>query len=451
MPQHQVACKDEQISCLKAVVNDAEAGEAQALLRDQLAKAQRQQRQAEARAAAQVAQLRAALARATAQLKAAGLAPDGGAAAAAAAMPPPPPRSGGGTDQGCKPALIGDRRPAALPPVREPRRSSPDAAVMPMTPLSPGRCAQLPSAYSWDACSDHDAPAGGSGGGGMPAMLHLLPEPCTSPVQTRKGALRQQEDEEGEAEEEAPLCSPRSDLSGPSAADAGGEPEPEPEFEDGGPGGPRPFSGGAYRAPLACADNPLFRCSLESSRRSARDASASVEGGGAVALALSSVGRGTAAAASGGGAATAAAFGLLEIQLAQAQRRLGALQASAAAAGGQAAAAQARLRAGVRCLENLHGLLKGALDDAAGGGTGGAGASQQQQLRGRLAAAAKDLARLAKAQREVGACLDALRLLLARMAGGGGGGGGDDGDDDDAAAVDEEEGEEEGDGEEPAF
>jgi hypothetical protein len=40
-----------------------------------------------------------------------------------------------------------------------------------------------------------------------------------------------------------------------------------------------------------------------------------------------------------------------------------------------------------------------------------------QQLRAHLSTAVQDLARLAKAQREVGSCLDMLRLLLHRMAG----------------------------------
>jgi hypothetical protein len=41
-----------------------------------------------------------------------------------------------------------------------------------------------------------------------------------------------------------------------------------------------------------------------------------------------------------------------------------------------------------------------------------------QAVRTRLAGAVQELARMAKAQREMGACLDALRLLLQRMASG---------------------------------
>lgn len=55
------------------------------------------------------------------------------------------------------------------------------------------------------------------------------------------------------------------------------------------------------------------------------------------------------------------------LQLHQAQQRLAAVQSSSEVAGNQAAAAQARLRASVRCLESLHALLKGALEQADGG------------------------------------------------------------------------------------
>jgi hypothetical protein len=56
------------------------------------------------------------------------------------------------------------------------------------------------------------------------------------------------------------------------------------------------------------------------------------------------------------------------LQLAQAQQRVGSMQSSAGTAGHQAAGAQARLRAGVRCLESLHSLLKGALEQAGSSG-----------------------------------------------------------------------------------
>ena len=42
----------------------------------------------------------------------------------------------------------------------------------------------------------------------------------------------------------------------------------------------------------------------------------------------------------------------------------------------------------------------------------------EQELRTRLAAAVQVLARMATFQRELGSCLDALRLLLQRMAAG---------------------------------
>lgn len=174
-------------------------------------------------------------------------------------------------------------------------------------------------------------------------------------------------------------------------------------------------------------------------------------------------------------------------QLQQAQQRLATLQASSGTAGNQAAGAQARLRASVRCLEQLHGIFKAALDATAAGSApvdvqvwlqGGArrprprrsqeacgtcahargahaprmqrsvqprlphaSCAQQlasshalgysccacpahparasQELRTRLAAAVQVLARMATFQRELGSCLDSLRLLLQRMADGG--------------------------------
>ena len=44
----------------------------------------------------------------------------------------------------------------------------------------------------------------------------------------------------------------------------------------------------------------------------------------------------------------------------------------------------------------------------------------KQELRSHLAAAVQDLARMAKFQREMGGCLDMMRLLLQRMAAGSG-------------------------------
>ena len=53
------------------------------------------------------------------------------------------------------------------------------------------------------------------------------------------------------------------------------------------------------------------------------------------------------------------------MQLQQAQQRLASLQAASGTAGNQAAGAQARLRASVRCLEQLHNIFKSALEATA--------------------------------------------------------------------------------------
>ena len=311
------------------------AHEERGLLKEQLVGARRREQVADAKAAAQLALLRAALARANAQLKAAGGAP--------VELPGGGGRRGG-EDQGARGGAAG--APGRLQPLVEQR--STDVAEGPSTPLSPGQAASKPTgSSSWDssdACSVR------------PPLL------CASPAAARGGGAL----DGGADGSDGEIDSPRSDLSGPSCS--GGADEGATSRGAGAlaglarcasPAAGRPSGGGR----LAPRDNPLFlpECPRPGGGRGSYGFGASASGG------LCAVEEG-----GEGAAALSLAQAQLEIQLAQAQQRLGALQSAAAAAGGQAAGAQARLRAGVRCLENLHGLLKAAIEGAAGGGGGGA-------------------------------------------------------------------------------
>ncbi|GBF88459.1 hypothetical protein Rsub_01172 [Raphidocelis subcapitata] len=393
----ELACKDEQIHCLKAVVAEGPdelprqlvaAQEERAELRAQLGKLQRQQQLRDQAAAAQVAALRAALANANARLKAAG----------GAAAPP----SGSSGDVGGGAVDQGAQQQQQQHELRSPSLASDG----PPTPLSPGQATptlQKHCTSSWDGI---DEPLG--------------PVLCRSPVAVRKGlrvsGARGSGDGGGDdSMEPVEPDSPRSDLSGPirasedgaiTAGAVDGTVHGDASCRAGGAGGVGERA--AFSARLAC-NNPLFRDSADSRR-----ALASLEG--SALLRASSVasldGRSGFTASSGGAAAFGLAKAQLEIQLHHAQQRLAALQSSAAIGCNQAQAAQARLRVAVRCLESLHALLKAALEQG-----GGACAVDARQLRTRLSVAVQDLAALAKAQREIGSCLDMLRLLLHRMAG----------------------------------
>jgi hypothetical protein len=248
----QVACKQEQIECLRAALAEspdaaprqaAAALEEAATLRAQLAKQQLAAQARERRAAQQVAGLEAALARANAQLNAAGALP-------VAAH-----------DGGCDAAAAADQH-ALSPPSRLHARAlrGDDASEEgPPTPLSPGGLAppQLPkgSASSWDGSEDP-----------------LQPLPGCSPVRVRKGECGGGKERAGGTGECDLPTSPRSDLSGPDGDDGGGEE---------GHSGPHAGRVPAFAAPgSACAsavfggrfarDNPLFCCSSVELRRAPR-------------------------------------------------------------------------------------------------------------------------------------------------------------------------------------
>jgi hypothetical protein len=287
----QLACKDEQVSLLKAVVTDSgdelqatlvSVAEERAALRAQLTKQQHCEKQSERRSGQQLEALMAALAQANARLQAGGGKPVAVHKNAAG--------GGGVADQGTPAAA---RR--AAPSVQGPR--SPDTAEEgPPTPLSPGQAPKAPGS-SWD----------GSEG-------PMQPVQCLSPLRFGgKGAGAADDDEE-----EEPLDSPRSDLSGPSccgADDVGAARASRGGFD---PAASPPRAAGrgmtasaAFAGSRLARDNPLFRCSGESARRGgARGALASVDGGSVLHASLASLDE--ASAMSGGGAA---AFGLAQAQL----------------------------------------------------------------------------------------------------------------------------------------
>eukprot|EP00877_Chromochloris_zofingiensis_P001981 jgi/Chrzof1/11784/Cz06g10010.t1 len=96
----------------------------------------------------------------------------------------------------------------------------------------------------------------------------------------------------------------------------------------------------------------------------------------------------------------------LEIQLHQAQNQLSQLLHAGSVAHNQACSAHGRLRHSVKSLGKLYDLLKGVLEQW------GTTNINKQALQGKVAHAIEDLAQLAKYQRELGSCIDAIRRLL---------------------------------------
>ncbi|KAI8462672.1 MAG: hypothetical protein J3K34DRAFT_175265 [Monoraphidium minutum] len=368
----EIACRDEQVRVIKAVLelqspDDpqaqlAAAQQERAELCAALAKQQVQAEDAERAAAAQLALAGAALAQANVRLRALGAAPvaapaPGAYAAAAVARASASFGGGGGGD------CSGEGGPAApltafgsamdqqmLSPPRRGTRSSPGgSAEGPSTPLSPSQ--GLRHARAGGSLSGS---AGGSGDGGVgpgaaphatwatsPIAARLAPVRCSSPVACGGGLGGG-----GGAIEEEPV-SPRSDLSGPTwGADASPAPSAGGACgatECGRCGSPASIVAGARARGSAvfagrlARDNPLFRSSIDASRRGTRGGGAAAGarggpgggrsggGGGSVGLSLDcgSLLRASMASlddmrsslAGGGGAAFGLAQAQLEIQV----------------------------------------------------------------------------------------------------------------------------------------
>jgi hypothetical protein len=363
----QVACKQEQVDCLKAALTEcpdaapkqaAAALEEAACLRAQLSKQQLAQRQQDRKAAQQLAALQAALAQANAHLKAVGVAPV----------------AAEGADCRDATTAVDQHMPFGSDALEE----------GPPTPLSPGEQAPPPppkgSASSWDGSEEP-----------------LQPLACCSPEKIGRG---------GAGVCDAPY-SPGSDLSGPNEDHDAGEGE-------GAQRGSRSAGFGSLESDVRASamfgsrfarNNPLFCSNSAESRRTACGL-ASGEG-----LLQTSLSEGLAMSGPAISSRGVATLGLVQtqleiqvgflgglhmpdglcrldwnplvsrhsmptptpspppvlplhayLQLHRTQQRLGAMQSSAAVASNQAAAAQARLRASVRCLENLHFILKSALE-----------------------------------------------------------------------------------------